>query len=399
MEVFNTVFRPAPFDVEPGGRDSGLIHDWRSSLGPTLALMTLVGVDRALQTLNPWQRLPAPVLGVFAVVVAGVSLRQRDDKSWERVYKFFEPALLFLTHSYLTLFYSPALVLLPVALPRDSGIDLVTRVVVIITIGCLITACCTAAVVKAIRRYSRNDHPVPDSIEQDDVRFSAYAVASWLLAAAVCSALSWSRRFVTLSQLTLSVGVYCASVRIPRPLNRWLNPMTLIALAINLQALIFGRLHDDLTYGLAIGIYAESVKPVFFSFLGPIILCFALSIVQRWELVVAHRLELLFGCFVSAAITILSTAFISVHLLEDARVTRSLLSRGMTMALAVVNTQLLDGSVEITAVAVALTGLIGSMLIRPVLNTLKYTDVIVRGVTASATAHGLGAAVRIGLTP
>ena len=77
----------------------------------------------------------------------------------------------------------------------------------------------------------------------------------------------------------------------------------------------------------------------------------------------------------------------------DERVGRSLLSRGMTLALALENTKTLGGVAEITAGAVAMTGLIGSNFIRYLLDALGFSDVIVRGITSSAVAHGLGAAV------
>ena len=89
----------------------------------------------------------------------------------------------------------------------------------------------------------------------------------------------------------------------------------------------------------------------------------------------------------------MSTAFLSIPLIDDPLVTRSLLSRGMTVALALENNKLLQGSEAITAAAVALTAALGSIMIRPLLTVMGATDVIVRGVTAAATAHGMGAAV------
>ena len=395
MDRKDVVFRPFDGSEPATWSQGGGIREALAPLAPTMALFALTLFDRALTALNPFHRVPAPLLGVVLVVVVGVYLRHRREATWEQVARFFEPAQYFLTHRYLALFYSPALVLLPVALPLEKlTMQLVTRVLFIVVIGCLLTAVTTAFLVKSIRRVSHNGHKVPDSVEQDDVRFSARFIVVWLMIGCVGSALAWwSWRFVTLSQLALSVGVYCLSVRIPRPANLLLNPMVVIAVAMNAQAFLLGRVHENMTYRAAIDVYSRTVRPVFFSQLGPIIFCFAISVVQRWDLIVAHRLELTLGCFASAAFTVVSTAFLSIPLIDDPLVTRSLLSRGMTVALALENNKLLQGSEAITAAAVALTAALGSIMIRPLLTVMGATDVIVRGVTAAATAHGMGAAV------
>lgn len=395
---------PKDVIIVPTGRHVNAPHGQAKSGQPSplplLALLAglagLVLVDKLVGYLNPFRRVPHTLLGVFAIVTGGVWVRFHNQKAYEGFMAFITPAHAFITHTYLPLFYSPALVLLPTAMPLEaiSG-DLVARIVLIIAVGCLATALFTSMAVWSVRTLSKNEHPVPPSEERDDVRFSKRTAAGWLVGALICSTIPHAARLIALGQIMLSIGVYMISMSIPK-LHRILHPMVQIAVAVNVHALLLARVHHGhISYAALIDIYSETARPLLFSFLGPIILCFAVSIVSQWTLVTHHKLELILACSSSAAFTMISTALISIHVipLHDRLLTRSLLSRGMTLALALVNTDLVQGDVSITAAGVACTGLIGSMILRPFLNTLNFKDVIVRGVTSSAVAHGLGAAV------
>ena len=66
--------------------------------------------------------------------------------------------------------------------------------------------------------------------------------------------------------------------------------------------------------------------------------------------------------------------------------------RSVTMALALPMAQQLGASQSIAAAAVGLTGLIGANVVRPLLDVFGFSDPIVRGLTAAASAAGLGTA-------
>ena len=162
-------------------------------------------------------------------VVVGVYLRHRRESDVGAGGALSsEPAQYFLTHRYLALFYSPALVLLPVALPLEKlTMQLVTRVLFIVVTGCLLTAVTTAFLVKSIRRVSHNGHKVPDSVEQDDGAVLP-RVSSWCGSWSDASDRHWPGGLGDSSRSPnwpSAWACHCLSVRIPRPANLLLNPM------------------------------------------------------------------------------------------------------------------------------------------------------------------------------
>ena len=66
--------------------------------------------------------------------------------------------------------------------------------------------------------------------------------------------------------------------------------------------------------------------------------------------------------------------------------------RGATLALALPIADRLSAPLELTAAAVALTGIIGCNFVQVLMTAFGANDPISRGLTAAATAHGLGTA-------
>lgn len=62
------------------------------------------------------------------------------------------------------------------------------------------------------------------------------------------------------------------------------------------------------------------------------------------------------------------------------------------MALALPIAERQGAALPVTAAAVALTGAVGANLVRPLMDALAFSDPIAWGLTAAATAHGLGTA-------
>lgn len=71
---------------------------------------------------------------------------------------------------------------------------------------------------------------------------------------------------------------------------------------------------------------------------------------------------------------------------------RALVPRAATLALALPIADRLGAPPQLTAAAVALTGIVGGNFIRALLQLYGARDPLTRGLTAAATAHGLGTA-------
>ena len=341
--------------------------------------------------------------------MVGVYLRYHRHEEYNRVVRAARPGMDFITHRYLGVFYSPALVTLPLTLMKTLDLKDIAMSTLVIAIGCILTALCTSY---SMKYMTSNTAQIPYSEEHVDVTFSDAYVLGWVSISMVSTLLTWwsvqqgnvqpvaKHACIFASQLSVTICGYILGVRLPKHITKWIQPMVFCALVPNLWSLLMSHsLMRQYSYEDLINLYVPSgdgmgAGTFLFLFLGPIITSFGFGIVEKWHILLQHKVEILLCCFISAGFTLVSTGCLAglvFHINE--RVARSLLSRGMTLALALENTKLLGGVAEITAGAVAVTGLIGSNCIRLFLDTLGFSDVIVRGITASAVAHGIGAAV------
>ena len=387
------------------------IDQGRKHLQVFVGVALLVLMDLLLKYMNPFPNLPSPLIGMCIVIACGIFVKYNyPEETLGAIMDHCRPALEFITHKYLSLFYSPALVTLPLALGKISAGDIVSSLILIIT-GCSFTAIFTGYSVLIVRRCFNDKTPIQYSEEKDDIEFnkrfisscSGIAIASLVLtcwsANMHTSELQQGGMFlvlVVISQLSLTLTGYIVGVSLPKKVRRWLHPMICCALLPNFGALLLGFLspipYEDWLSKYLPGDSGFGAGSILFLFLGPIIISFGFGIVQKWDVLIHHKLEVFLCCFLSAGCTMLSTAFLCGALSIDQIVGKSLLSRGVTLALALPITKTFGGITEITAAAVAGTGLIGGNFILWFMSLLKFQDVIVRGITAAAVAHGLGTA-------
>lgn len=106
----------------------------------------------------------------------------------------------------------------------------------------------------------------------------------------------------------------------------------------------------------------------------------------------SHATELLAATSVSALFALVSTASMAALARLPPPVARGLVPRSATLALALPIADELGAPLQITAAAVALTGLVGANIAPQFLSLLRFRDPIARGTAAAAAAHGLGTA-------
>lgn len=388
-----------------------LVFDWVLRMMMMHMLVSMRGVPHAL-------------VGMCLVVMVGVYVRYHDEDRYKRMMHRVKPVMHCITHRYLGLFYSPALVTLPLTLFKALELKDIALSAVVIVIGCLLTALWTSYSIQYVRRWTsqvvRKEQEELEKEEHSNIQFSDTVVLVWVSIAMVSTLVTmWcvgggvekttsaaaERVSIVVAQLSVTICGYILGVRFLEPTSmiaRWIQPMVFCAMVPNLWSVLMSHpvIGSRYSYEDWITLYLPppgsgiGAGRILFVFLGPIITCFGFGIVEKWEIVLRHKMEIIVCCFASASFTLVSTGVLAGVVFHiDQRVARSLLSRGMTLALALENTKALGGVAEITAGAVAVTGLIGSNFIRLFLDAMGFSDVIVRGITASAVAHGLGAAV------
>ena len=141
--------------------------------------------------------------------------------------------------------------------------------------------------------------------------------------------------------------------------------------------------------GTAYPVYFEGTRFIHF-FVGPVIVALAVPLYKQ----IARLKEIWFP--VTVALIVGSTAAITSAVLvgwmlggSNATLI-SLAPKSATMPIAMALADRFNGVVALAAVAVAITGIVGTIMARPLLNFIGVHDPAVRGFSLGLTAHAIG---------
>jgi predicted murein hydrolase (TIGR00659 family) len=126
--------------------------------------------------------------------------------------------------------------------------------------------------------------------------------------------------------------------------------------------------------------------------LGPATVALAVPLYENRKIVAAAILPMLVALVVGCV-----TAIVSVVLLAQAfglpdNVVLSLAPKSVTAGVAMGISESLGADASLTAVAVILTGIIGAMIVTPMMNRMGITDYRARGFAVGLASHGIGTA-------
>ncbi|MFN5019204.1 LrgB family protein [Bradyrhizobium sp.] len=126
--------------------------------------------------------------------------------------------------------------------------------------------------------------------------------------------------------------------------------------------------------------------------LGPATVALAVPLYQNRGIVLQAIVPMLAALIVGSI-----TAIVSVVLLAEAfglpqDVVLSLAPKSVTAGVAMGISESLHADPSLTAVAVVLTGIIGAVIVTPLMNSTGITDFRARGFAAGLAAHGIGPA-------
>eukprot|EP01023_Acetabularia_acetabulum_P003191 TRINITY_DN11348_c0_g2_i5.p2 TRINITY_DN11348_c0_g2~~TRINITY_DN11348_c0_g2_i5.p2 ORF type:complete len:312 (+),score=70.85 TRINITY_DN11348_c0_g2_i5:372-1307(+) len=200
--------------------------------------------------------------------------------------------------------------------------------------------------------------------------------------------------------LAATIGGYLAGQALPVGAKTIVHPIITCGLLADLGALIYGQV-TGVGFDDALRMYLTQGKgglplgagDILMSFLGVVILSFGFKIYQQKALMKRHAPEIFGSTLASAAFSMFATAAIAKAVGLSAGLSRSIVPRSVTVALALPIAQQLQATeLSITASAVVLTGLIGANFAQTLLDLFGFKDPIVRGLSTAGSAHGLGTA-------
>lgn len=184
--------------------------------------------------------------------------------------------------------------------------------------------------------------------------------------------------------LTVTVLGYCLCDRISAAFKRHplANPVLSSMLLVGL--LVRGT-------GTPYATYFDGAQFIHF-LLGPATVALGIPLYQNRQVVLRAVTPMLCALAAGSGTALLSAVYISRWLGASPAVVTSIAPKSVTAAVAMAISARLGGDPALTAVLVILTGIVGAVLVTPLLNLLGVRDMRARGFAAGVAAHGIGTA-------
>ena len=139
------------------------------------------------------------------------------------------------------------------------------------------------------------------------------------------------------------------------------------------------------------GTYFAGAQFVHF-LLGPATVAIAVPLFRNWPLVVRHALPMLAALLAGGVTAIASALAVAAALGVPHDVLVALAPKSVTAGIAMGISEGLGGAPALTAVLVIATGLIGAVMVTPLMNALGIRDYAARGFAVGLASHGIGTA-------
>ena len=137
--------------------------------------------------------------------------------------------------------------------------------------------------------------------------------------------------------------------------------------------------------------YFEGAQFVHFM-LGPATVALAVPLYANLHHVRRTLLPMAAALLVGSTVAIISALWIAQGMGVDARTLASLAPKSTTAPVAIGISEGLGGLPTLTAALVILTGIIGAVMVTPLMNALRIRDWRARGFAVGVAAHGIGTA-------
>lgn len=191
--------------------------------------------------------------------------------------------------------------------------------------------------------------------------------------------------------LTATLAAYLVADRIAQLAGRHplVNP---VAIAVALIAALLRLTGADYQT------YFNGAQFVHF-LLGPATVALAAPLYRNIGLVKRNLLPMAAALVVGAVVAIVSAVLVAKALGASPPVLVALAPKSVTTGVAMAVTEKLGGAPPLTAALVIITGVIGAIIVTPLMNALRIEDYAARGFAAGLASHGIGTARAFTVNP
>ena len=184
--------------------------------------------------------------------------------------------------------------------------------------------------------------------------------------------------------LTVTLLVYAAADAISQATRRspLANPVLHSVWVIGAILLLTGTPYPN---------YFDGAQFVHF-LLGPATVALAVPLYENRSTVLSAVLPMLIALVVGSLTAIVSIVLLAKAVGLPRDIVVSLAPKSITAGVAMGVSESMGANPSITAIAVILTGIMGAIVVTPLMNGMKVTDFRARGFAAGLVSHGIGTA-------
>ncbi|GLX66439.1 LrgB family protein [Paenibacillus glycanilyticus] len=124
--------------------------------------------------------------------------------------------------------------------------------------------------------------------------------------------------------------------------------------------------------------------------LGPATIAFAIPLSRHYDLIKQHAAQIIISVLTGSAAAVASSLWLAEGFGLDKSMTYSLIPHSTTTPIAMNVAETIGGIPTITAVAVMITGIFGSIVGPPIIRLFRIRNEVARGVMLGTSAHGAG---------
>ncbi|MGH6763466.1 MAG: LrgB family protein [Phyllobacterium sp.] len=184
--------------------------------------------------------------------------------------------------------------------------------------------------------------------------------------------------------LTVTIGVFLVAQDLAKRsgFNPLVNP---VLISILVLAFILKLTGTDY------GVYFDGAQFVHFA-LGPATVALAVPLYRNRAMIMQNILPIIAALMAGATVAVVSAVGIASLFGAPHEILAAIAPKSVTAGIALGITRQIGGDPALTAVLVTATGVLGSIIVTPLMNLLRIKDYAARGFAAGLTAHGIGTA-------
>ncbi len=181
--------------------------------------------------------------------------------------------------------------------------------------------------------------------------------------------------------VVVTVGAYAIGTEIQKRVRITLcNPLLIASILVIAFLALTGIRYQD---------YSEDVSWIT-ALLGPTIVALAVPLNRQFDLLLRNKAAILAGVAAGTAASLISVMLLSAAMGLPRDLLLSMLPKSITTAIGIEISARIGGIPSITSAAIAITGIGGALLAKPLARLFRITDPIAHGLAIGTSSHAMG---------